>query len=239
MPNPRANPQPSPSAAAPELFAGRFEVVRAIGHGAGLVLATDRESGARVVIKRASDPELVRHEADVLAVLVHPGIVRLEARHDSATPPFLVLEPVEGEDLETVLRRHGGRLEAVVLGRLLLRLCETVAFVHESGFLHRDLKPGNVLIRPDGSPVIVDFGAALAQDQVGNGRPWSFVTEGYAAPEQYFADQREGPWTDVYGLGALACRALTGGAPAAALIRAGGAPGEPLAVAGARARALR
>ena len=239
--NPRADPQPSQGARVPELFAGRFQAVREIGHGAagGLTLATDRESGARVVIKRASDPELVRHEADVLAALVHPGIVRLVERHEAATPPFLVLEPVEGEDLEAVLRRHGGTLDATRLGRLLLRLTEILAFVHGSGFLHRDLKPGNVLIRPDGSPVIVDLGAAVAQDQVGSGRPWSFVTEGYAAPEQYFADQREGPWTDIYGLGALAYRALSGSAPAAALIRAGGAPGEPLAVAGARALALR
>ncbi len=236
MSNPRADPQPSP----PELLAGRFQVLRAIGHGAGggLALATDRETGAQVVIKRASDPDLVRHEADALKALVHPGVVRLLERHDRATPPFLVLEPVDGLDLETMLQRRGGTLDAIALGRLLLSLCDTLAFVHAGGFLHRDLKPANVLIRPDGSPVIVDFGAALARDQAGS-RPWSFVTEGYAAPEQYFADQREGPWTDLYGLGALACRALSGKAPPAALIRAGGAPGEPLAAAGTGALALR
>jgi parallel beta-helix repeat protein len=176
----------------------------------------------------------------VLSALVHPGVVRLKERHDEASPPFLLLELVEGVDLEMHLGRHGGKLDEITLGRLLLRLCDILAFVHARGFLHRDLKPGNVLIRPDGSPVIVDLGAALPLEQAGAGSLWSFVTEGYAAPEQYFADhQREGPWTDLYGLGALGHRALTGSPPAAALIRAGGARGEPLAVAGARAFALR
>jgi parallel beta-helix repeat protein len=223
-----------------ETFAGRWRALSEIGRGSTgqLYLASDAESGERVVVKRALDADLLRHEADVLSALVHPAVVRLKERHDAASPPFLLLELVEGTDLEAFLGRHGGTLEPITLGRLLLRLCDAVAFVHARGFLHRDLKPGNVLIRPDGSPVLVDFGAALPLRQAGSGSLWSFVSEGYAAPEQYFADQREGPWTDVYGLGAIGHRALAGSAPAAALIRAGGARGEPLA-AGAGTRALR
>jgi parallel beta-helix repeat protein len=224
-----------------ETFAGRWRVTSEIGRGSTgpLYLASDVNGDEQVVVKRASDAGLLRNEADALSALVHPGVVRLRERHDEASPPFLLLELVEGSDLETHLNRHGGSLDEIALGRLLLRLCDAVAFIHAQGFLHRDLKPGNVLIRPDGSPVIVDFGAALPQGRAGTDGLWSFVTDGYAAPEQYFADQREGPWTDVYGLGALGHRALTGSAPPAALIRAGGARGEPLAHAGARARALR
>ena len=231
-----------PAAALPgELFAGRWRAVAEIGRGSTgpLYLASDSAGDERVVVKRAADAGLLRTEADALSALVHPGVVRLRERHDEASPPFLLLELVEGVDLETYLGRHGGSLDEITLGRLLLRLCDAVAFVHAQGFLHRDLKPGNVLIRPDGSPVIVDFGAALQREQAGDASLWIFVTDGYAAPEQYFADQREGPWTDVYGLGALGHRALVGSAPAAALIRAGGARGEPLAHAGARALALR
>jgi parallel beta-helix repeat protein len=224
-----------------ELVAGRYRAVSEIGRGSTgrLYLAADAESGEQVVVKRAADAELIRNEADVLGALDHPAVVRLEQRHDTASPPFLLLEAVEGTDLETFLRRHGGTLDEITLGHLLIRLADAVAYIHAEGFLHRDLKPGNILIRPDGTPVIVDFGAALPLDQAGRGRLWSYVTDGYAAPEQYFADQREGPWTDVYGLGALACRALTGSAPAAALIRAGGARGDPLAVEGVKALALR
>jgi len=223
-----------------EVLAGRWRVLSEIGGGSvgQLYLAADVQSDERVVIKRAADAGLLRHEADVLSALAHPGVVRLKERHDAASPPFLVLDLVEGADLETYLGRHGGSLDAVALARLLLRLSDIVASIHAAGFLHRDLKPGNILIRPDGEPVLADFGAALPREQAGAGT-WSFVTEGYAAPEQYFADRREGPWTDVYGLGAIGYRALTGSPPAAALIRAGGARGEPLAVDGARARALR
>jgi parallel beta-helix repeat protein len=224
-----------------EAFAGRWRATSEIGRGSTgpLYLASDVNGDEQVVVKRASDAGLLRNEADALSALVHPGVVRLKERHDEASPPFLLLELVEGADLESHLSRHGGTLDEITLGRLLLRLCDAVAFIHAQGFLHRDLKPGNVLVRPDGSPVIVDFGAALPQGRAGTDGLWSFVTDGYAAPEQYFADQREGPWTDVYGLGALGHRALTGSAPPAALIRAGGARGEPLAHAGARARALR
>jgi parallel beta-helix repeat protein len=214
-----------------ELFAGRYQAVSGLGRGSigQLYLAREIASGVRVVVKRATDPSLVRHEADVLAALEHPNVVRLKERHDDSSPPFLVLEAVEGTDLEAFLSARGGTLDETTLGRLLLQLADTVAFVHARGLLHRDLKPGNVLVRADGSPVVVDFGAALPLDQAGSARLWSFVTEGYAAPEQYFADQGEGPWTDVYGLGAIGYRALAGHAPTPALIRAGGAPGEPLA----------
>jgi parallel beta-helix repeat protein len=223
-----------------ELFAGRFEAVSELGRGSigQLYLASEIASGARVVLKHATDPSLVRHEADVLAALEHPNVVRLKERHDASSPPFLVLEPVEGTDLEAFLSTGGGTLDEITLGRLLLQLADTVAFVHARGLLHRDLKPANILLRPDGSPVLVDFGAALPLDQAGSARLWSFVTEGYAAPEQYFADQGEGPWTDVYGLGAIGYRALAGHAPSPALIRAGGALGEPLATSGS-ASALR
>jgi parallel beta-helix repeat protein len=241
--NPRVQDhERQPAAALPgELFAGRWRAVAEIGRGSTgpLYLASDIAGDERVVVKRASDAGLLRTEADALSTLAHPGVVRLRERHDEASPPFLLLEPVEGVDLETDLGGHGGTLDEITLGRLLLQLCDAVAYVHAQGFLHRDLKPGNVLIRPDGSPVIVDFGAALPLEQAGAASLWSFVTDGYAAAEQYFADQREGPWTDVYGLGALGYRALAGNAPAAALIRAGGARGEPLAHPGARALALR
>jgi parallel beta-helix repeat protein len=222
-----------------EVLAGRWRILSEIGSNGQLCLAANVETGEQAVVKRAPDAGLLRHEAEVLGALAHPGVVRLKARHDAASPPFLLLDLVEGTDLETWLGQHGGTLAPVTLGRLLLRLSDVVAFVHGQGFLHRDLKPGNVLIRPDGSPVLVDFGAALPREQAGAGSTWSFVTEGYAAPEQYFADQREGPWTDVYGLAAIGHRALTGSPPAAALIRAGGARGEPLAADGARALALR
>ena len=86
-----------------------------------------------------------------------------------------------------LLGPHGGTLDAIALGRLLLRLCDAVAFVHARGLLHRDLKPANVVVRPDGSPVLVDFGAALPLERPAPAAS-ELVTDGYAAPEQYVTD---------------------------------------------------
>ena len=225
---------------APETFAGRWRALSEIGQGSSgrIFLASDTTTGERVAIKRGLDAALLRHEADVLAGLTHPGLVRLRERHDGGSPPFLVLDLVDGADLETLLDQQGA-MAAVAVGRMLLRLCDAVTYLHAEGVLHRDLKPGNVLIRPDGSPVLVDLGAALPLAEAGTGSLWSLVTEGYAAPEQYVVDGKEGPWTDIYGLGALGHRSIAGHAPAAAMIRASGARGEPLATPGAPGHALR
>ena len=97
--------------------------------------------------------------------------------------------------------------------RLLERLSAAVAAIHAAGWLHRDLKPANVMVRADGAPVIVDFGAASPFGQHTEPPSDSALTEGYAAPEQYLTDRPEGAWTDVYGLGAIAYRALFGEPP--------------------------
>ena len=88
-----------------------------------------------------------------------------------------------------------------------------MAAIHAAGWLHRDLKPANVMVRADGAPIIVDFGAASPFRQNAEPPPDSELTKGYAAPEQYLTDRPEGPWTDVYGLGAIAYRALFGEPP--------------------------
>ena len=112
-----------------------------------------------------------------------------------------------------------------------------MAAIHAAGWLHRDLKPANVVLRPDGSPVLVDFGAALPLGASATAE--SEVTDGYGAPEQYVTDAPEGPWTDVYGLGAIAYRALCGRAPLPAPARLRG-EAMPLAMdhAGSRDEAL-
>ena len=152
--------------------------------------------------------------------------------------PFIVLEWVDGSDLEAVLAARDGPLADDQLIRLLGRLAAAVAAIHGAGWLHRDLKPANILVRPDGTPVIVDFGAAAPIQEAG-AAPDSEITDGYAAPEQYLTDGAEGPWTDLYGLGAIAYRALCGRPPVPAPARLRGET-MPLAMesAGRHAEAL-
>ncbi|MEM7026149.1 MAG: protein kinase, partial [Pseudomonadota bacterium] len=179
------------------LFGGRYRAVSEIGRGStGQLFLTETIKGESLaVVKTSNDVSMLRNEADVLSKIRHPDVVELRERHEDETPPFLLLNKVDGQDLETLLRERGGPLDEVTLGQLLVRLSDAVSVVHSEGFLHRDLKPGNILIRPDETPVLIDFGAASRLDRDDAARHWSFVTEGFAAPEQYFADQREGAWT--------------------------------------------
>jgi nitrous oxidase accessory protein NosD len=213
------------------LVADRYRLETRQPGAANRFKAVERTTGEPVFVKFGSRGERLAHEAELLARLDHPGIVRLKDSGHDGERPFIVLEWIDGSDLETILTKGGDGLGDDRLVQLLCALADAVASVHAAGWLHRDLKPANVLVRPDGRPVIVDFGAA-APIQGAGAASESELTAGYAAPEQYLADGTEGPWTDVYGLGALAYRALCGQAPVPAPARLRG-EAMPLAMDGA------
>jgi len=208
---------------------GRYQWVRELRAGAtGPVhVALDTADGELVAIKAGTAVDAVRREAGILAALDHPGIVRLKDWSAEPGAPQLVLRFVNAPDLATYLQRHGDGLDDAALCALLTRLADAVAAVHTAGFVHRDLKPANILVRRDGSPVIVDFGAALPLAGIGEAQRWSMLSDGYAAPEQYLRDEPEGPWTDVYALGAIGYRMLSGRPPPAAPARQAGEPMRP------------
>jgi nitrous oxidase accessory protein NosD len=192
------------------LLADRYRLNAAIGRTRRCFEATDRTTGERVLVKLGPRGGPVPREAVLLAALDHPGIIRLKDAGRDGDVPFIVLEWIDGDDLEAFLARSGSIADERLI-QLLCALADAVAAIHAAGWLHRDLKPANVLLRPDGSPVLVDFGAALPIGETAGSE--SEVTDGYGAPEQYLTDAPEGPWTDVYGLGAIAYRALCGRAP--------------------------
>lgn len=184
--------------------------------------AHDTESGKAVFIKVAEDGSIIPREAAVLTRLDHPAIVRLKHWGRGGGAAFLILDLVDAPDLEAVLRRHSGRLAIDEIKALLAVLCSGVAAIHAAGCLHRDLKPANILVPDFAAPVIADFGAAVPMERA-DGDIETWLTDGYAAPEQYRAEGGEGPWTDIYGLAAVAYRVLVGNPPAPAPARAGGA----------------
>ena len=218
-----------------------FEIERALQSGGFGVtyLARDRSLGRRVAIKeylprewggRRSDgsvgPRSSSHakdyrwgltrfleEARTLARLDHPRIVRVHRVIEAWGTAYMVMEYVEGRDLEAALQAEGPWPEARVR-ELLEALLPGVALVHAAGLIHRDVKPANVMLRADGTPVLIDFGSARYAAGVHSHSLTSVLTPGYAPQEQYHqASGQQGAWTDVYALGAVAYRALSGQAP--------------------------
>ena len=129
------------------------------------------------------------------------------------------MDYVEGEDLSAYLTRKGTLSEDELKG-ILYPLLDGLEVVHRADFLHRDIKPGNIVLRKDGSPVLLDFGAARQAIGAKSRSITSIVTPGYAPIEQYSSrGDQQGPWTDLYALGGVCYRALTGQVPDDAMDR--------------------
>ena len=152
-------------------------------------------------------------EAGTLAVFRHPAIVSVFRYFEDHGTAYMVMEYEEGESFAVVMRERRGKFTEEELRVVLMPLLEGLAVVHKSGYLHRDIKPGNIYIRTDGSPVLLDFGAA--RHAIGNKSKnlTSIVTPGYAPMEQYFSDGNQGPWTDIYALAGILYQAVTGDIP--------------------------
>ena len=158
-----------------------------------------------------------RDEARVLMQFQgHPGVVSCRDFFRANGTAYMVMEFEDGRSLAEVLvtREAAGRPfgEADLLG-VMVPLLEGLERVHEAGLLHRDIKPSNILIRRfDGRPVLVDFGASK-QVVANQSKSMAPYTEGYAALEQVAAAGALGPWTDMYGVGAVMWRMVAGGRP--------------------------
>ena len=151
-------------------------------------------------------------EAQVLAGLHHAHVVQVYRVIEAWGTAYMVTEYVEGGSLASALASDGPWREARVLA-LLDALTAGLARVHAKGLIHRDIKPANVMLREDGSPVLIDFGAARQAVGGRSGLLTAVLTPGYAPFEQYNTKGRQGPWTDVYALGAVAYEALSGRVP--------------------------
>ena len=162
-------------------------------------------------------------EASHLARFAHVGIVRVYELIEEHGTAYVVMERLTGSSLSRVLRQRGGRLAFDEALRIADDIGAALTVIHDSGLLHRDLKPDNVVITEDGRTVLVDFGAARQFVPDLSSTMTQLVTPGYAPLEQYSSRSNSGPATDVYGLAATVYRMLAGQPPPAATDRLLGA----------------
>jgi len=153
-------------------------------------------------------------EARVLARVKHDYVVRVTRYFKANGSAYIVMEYEDGEPLSAVLQRRG-TLKENELRSLLDEILPALQAVHAYGYLHRDLKPSNLYVRArDGSVMLIDFGAARQALGRRSKSLTGLVTPGYSPPEQYATrSDRYGPWTDIYSLGAVLYRCVTGEAP--------------------------
>jgi serine/threonine protein kinase len=201
---------------------GPYHLLEAIGEGGmgEVFLAEDKAAGRRVAIKFLrsvwSEPDLHRHftrEIQMLAKLEHPYIARLYeiGVHPNGTP-YSVMEYVEGKPLDQYCRERECSLEVRV--RLFHSVCNAVQYAHSRAVVHLDLKPSNILVKDDGTPMLLDFGIARRLENLDKPVDQTQLrfTPAFAAPEQI---RREpvGTYTDVYALGVILYELLAGRHP--------------------------
>ncbi len=151
-------------------------------------------------------------EARVLAVFDHPNIIQVRRFFEANGTAYLVMDYCDGVPLDELLKTNGVFSESQ-LESFLPPILDALEIIHKTNFLHRDIKPANIFIKNDGSPVLLDFGAAR-QELVSHSKSITAIaTPGYAAFEQYSSHGNQGPWTDIYGLAATIYRAITGNKP--------------------------
>ena len=210
---------------------GPYEVIRKLGQGGMgtvyLAVRADDQYHQQVAIKlitlgmeSAEAVERFRRERQILASLTHPYIARLmdggSARIEGLLheTPYFVMEYVEGEPINAYCERQ--QLDVAGRLQLFLKVCEAVTYAHRNLVVHRDLKPGNILVTPEGSPKLLDFGIAKLLNEGGADTRHTFtglrLTPDYASPEQVLETQVTTA-TDVYSLGAILYFLLTGTKP--------------------------
>ena len=160
-------------------------------------------------------------EARTLARFRHPSVVHVTRVFEAFSTAYMVMVFEQGQSFEGWLKRLGRLPTQEELDRIAGPILDALEMMHGESFLHRDIAPDNIIVRADGTPVLLDFGAARRAVAEESRSLTGIVKAGYSPPEQYATDGRlQGPWTDIYAFGATLYRAVTGKAPEESTLRA-------------------
>jgi serine/threonine-protein kinase len=214
------------------LQGGKYTIEQELGRGGfGITFrATHRYLGQPVVIKTLNE-SLRRHpnfaefdrkfqdEARRLALCVHPNIVRVSDFFVEDGQPYMVMDYIPGQNLADIVGANRPLPEATAV-HYIRQIGAALQVVHQNGLLHRDVKPQNIILRQNTQEVVlIDFGIAREFTPGATQTHTNMVSDGYAPAEQYLAQGRYTPATDVYGLAATLYTLLTAQVPVAAVFR--------------------
>ena len=204
------------------VLGGRYRLIELLGQGgmATIYRARDGQLERDVAVKvlrpeYGRDPDFFarfRQEAQSAASLNHPSVVAVYDYGTDEAGPYIVMELVEGEDLASIIRRSGP-LPPRQAARLAAEIGRAIATAHDNGFIHRDIKPGNILVTREGRAKVTDFGIARALAEAQFTLPGTTIgSVHYFSPEQARGEPA-GPPSDIYSLGIVLYELLTGRRP--------------------------
>jgi tRNA A-37 threonylcarbamoyl transferase component Bud32 len=159
--------------------------------------------------------QLFVREARNLAKIVHPNIVAVHQVFEDNGTAYMAIDFIDGLDLQQIIDGEGPPLAQDHIVEITVKLLKAVGFIHDHDMLHRDISPDNVLIDKKGEPILIDFGAAREKASQSN-RAMSalrVVKDGYSPQEFYIAGSEQGPWSDLYALGATLYHLISNEAP--------------------------
>ena len=185
-----------------------------------------RQEGAIVAATSAENLTTFRYgmkcffeEGRALAKITHPNVVRVVNFFRANETVYMVMQYERGKTLQEHIQANKNNVKEGFIRRVFAELLNGLREVHTHKVLHLDIKPSNIYIRMDGSPVLIDFGAARQTLTSDKSKLSPMYTPGFAAPEQYKNRDRLGPWTDIYSVGASVFACLAGFAPQAGDVR--------------------
>jgi serine/threonine protein kinase len=182
-----------------------------------------REDGATVMLDSEDDAATFKHglkcffeEGLALAKIDHKNIVRVTNFFRENNTVYMVMQYERGKSLQEYILSQPEPVNEKFVRRVFNELLNGLREVHLQKLLHLDIKPANIYIRLDGSPVLLDFGSARQTLTLAQPKLSPSYTPGFAPPEQYFDRQKLGPWSDIYSVGASIYSCLARSAPIAA-----------------------
>lgn len=152
-------------------------------------------------------------EGRALAKLSHPNVIRVINFFRANETVYMVMEYELGRTLQEIIQKHHGHMPETFIRGMFTRVLNGLREVHSHKLLHLDLKPSNIYLRADNTPVLIDFGAA--RQTLASDTPMlkPMYTPGFASPEHYHKREELGPWSDIYSIGASMYACLAGAAP--------------------------